>query len=40
MFLDILDPDPDPLVRGTHPDPTIVKQKFKTGRKTLIPNVL
>jgi hypothetical protein len=29
MFLDPLDPDPDPLVRGTDPDPdpAIIKQK-------------
>jgi hypothetical protein len=27
MFLGILDPDPDPLVRGTDPDPSIIKQK-------------
>jgi hypothetical protein len=26
MFLGILDPDPDPLVRGTDPDPFIIKQ--------------
>jgi hypothetical protein len=28
MFLGILDPDLDPLVRGTDPDP-IIKQKCK-----------
>jgi hypothetical protein len=29
MFLGLLDPDPDPLVRGMepNPDPSIVKQK-------------
>jgi hypothetical protein len=29
MFLDLLDPDPDPLVRGTdpNPNPSIIKQK-------------
>jgi hypothetical protein len=29
MFLDLLDPDPDPLVRGMDPDsdPSIIKQK-------------
>ncbi len=27
MFLELLDPDPDPLVRGTDPDPEIIKQK-------------
>ncbi len=37
MFLGILDPDPDPLVRGTDQDPSIIKQK---KRKTLIPIVL
>ncbi len=26
MFLGLLDPDPDPLVRGMDPDPSIVKQ--------------
>jgi hypothetical protein len=26
MFLDLLDPDPDPLVRGMDPDPSITKQ--------------
>jgi hypothetical protein len=28
MFLGLLDPDPDPLVRGTDaaPDPSIIKQ--------------
>jgi hypothetical protein len=24
MFLDLLDPDPDPLIRGTDPDPSTV----------------
>ncbi len=37
----LLDPDPDPLVRGTDPDPapdpSIIKQKIV--RKTLIPTV-
>jgi hypothetical protein len=29
VFLGLLDPDPDPLVRGTDPDPdhSIIKQK-------------
>jgi hypothetical protein len=27
MFLGLLDPDPDPLVRGMDPDPSIVMQK-------------
>jgi hypothetical protein len=43
MFLDLLDPDPDPLVRGTDPDqapdpdPSII---IKIVRKILIPTVL
>ncbi len=32
-------PDPDPLVRGMNPDPSIIKQKY-VARKTLIPTVL
>jgi hypothetical protein len=27
MFLGLLDPDPDPLVRGMDPDPSNIKQK-------------
>ncbi len=27
MFLGLMDPDLDPLVRGTDPDPSIIKQK-------------
>jgi hypothetical protein len=27
VFLGLLDPDPDPLVRGIDPDPSIIKQK-------------
>ncbi len=27
MFLGLLDPDPDPVVRGMDPDPSITKQK-------------
>ncbi len=27
MFLGLLDPDPDPVVRGTDLDPSIIKQK-------------
>jgi hypothetical protein len=27
MFLGLLDPDPDPLVRGTDPNPSIIKHK-------------
>jgi hypothetical protein len=45
MFLDLLDPDPDPSVRGMDPapdpapnlDPSITKKKV---RKTLIPTAL
>ncbi len=38
MFLGLLNPDPDPLVKGMDPDPSIIKQKkFK---KTLIPTVM
>jgi hypothetical protein len=31
MFLGLLDPAPDPLVRGTAPDPdhSIIKQKYQ-----------
>jgi hypothetical protein len=32
MFLSLLDPDPDPSVRGTDPDPSI---KNKNGKKKL-----
>ncbi len=40
MFVGLLDPDPDPLVRNMNPDsdPSIIKQKQL--RKTLIPTVL
>jgi hypothetical protein len=42
MFLGLLDPDPDPSVRGMDPDPdldpSITKQK--KVRKTLIPTAL
>jgi hypothetical protein len=35
VFLGLLDPDPDPLVRGMDPDPTldpsIIKQKSGSG---------
>jgi hypothetical protein len=27
MLLGLLDPDPDPLIRRTDPDPSIIKQK-------------
>jgi hypothetical protein len=37
MFLGLQ--DPDPFVRGTDPDPFIIKRK-KMVRKTLIPSVL
>jgi hypothetical protein len=39
MFLGLLDPDPDQLVRGTDPDPSFYHQA-KTVRKTLISTVL
>jgi hypothetical protein len=29
MFLGLMDPDPDSLVRGMDPDPSIIKQKYK-----------
>jgi hypothetical protein len=29
MFLGLLDPDPDPLVRGMDPDPSIINKKSK-----------
>ncbi len=29
MFLSLQDPDPDPLVRGMDPDPSIVMQNSK-----------
>ncbi len=29
MFLGLLDPDPDPLVRSMDPDPSITKQNIK-----------
>jgi hypothetical protein len=40
VFLGLLDPDPDSLVRGLDPDPdpSIIKQKY--SRKTLISTVL
>jgi hypothetical protein len=44
MFLGLLDPDPDPQVRGMDPDPaldpdpSIIMQKIV--RKTLIPTIL
>ena len=38
MFLGLLDPDPDPLVRGMDPDPSIIMQKIV--RKSLIPTIL
>jgi hypothetical protein len=39
MFLGLLDPDPDPLVRSMDPDPTFYHQA-KIGRKTLISTAL
>jgi hypothetical protein len=40
MFMGLLAPDPDPLVRGVDPDldPSIIMQKIV--RKTLIPTIL
>jgi hypothetical protein len=38
MFLGLLDPDLDLLVRGMDPDPSITKQKIV--RKTLTPTAL
>jgi hypothetical protein len=50
VFLVLHDPDPDPLVRGMDPDPdpaldpdpdpSIIMQKYKIVRKTLIPPIL
>jgi hypothetical protein len=44
MFLSLLDPDPDPGVRGRKPDPALVPDpsiiKKKLLRKTLIPTVM
>ncbi len=40
MFLGLLDPDLDPLVRGTDPDPDPSIIKPEKIRKTLIPSVL
>jgi hypothetical protein len=37
MFLGLLDPDPDKLVRGMNPDPD---HQAKIERKTLIPTAL
>jgi hypothetical protein len=34
MFLGFLDLVPDPLARGTNPDPSIIKQKYNS-KKTL-----
>jgi hypothetical protein len=31
-------PDPDPLAKGTAPDPSIIKQNAKNSKKTLIRN--
>jgi hypothetical protein len=38
MFFGLLDPDPDPSVRGMYPDPDHTKQT--KVRKTLIPTAL
>ncbi len=40
MFLGLLDPDPDPSVRGMDPDPDPSITKQKKVRKTLIPTAL
>ncbi len=41
MFLGLLDPDPDPLVRGMDPDPDpALDHKANIVRKTLISTVL
>jgi hypothetical protein len=41
MFLGLLDPDPDLLVRGMDPDPDpFIKIVRKTLKKTLNPTVL
>jgi hypothetical protein len=29
MFMGLLDPNPDPLVRGMDPDPSIIQQNIK-----------
>ncbi len=34
IFLGLLDPDPYPLVRGTDPDPTVIKEDIKKNRCT------
>jgi hypothetical protein len=39
MFLGLWDPDPDPLVRGMDPDPS-VKPSKNSKKKILIPTVL
>ncbi len=38
MFLGLLDPDPDPLVQGSDPDPSI--KSIKNSKKNLNPSVL
>jgi hypothetical protein len=40
MFLDLLDPDRDPVVRGMDPDPDPSIYSSKNSKKTLIPTVL
>ncbi len=32
MFLGLLDPDPDPLVRGMDPDPSLFSKDVEYGR--------
>jgi hypothetical protein len=40
MFLALLDPDPDPLVRGIDPGPDPFYHQANIVRNTLIPAVL
>jgi len=36
MFLGLLDPEPDPLVRGMDPDPSISSVTFKMPTKKIV----
>jgi hypothetical protein len=36
MFLGLQDPDPDPLVRGTDPDPSIFLIKVLSGLEIIL----
>jgi hypothetical protein len=38
MFLAILDPDPDSLVRGKDPDPSIIKKNKQNSKENLNSN--